>query len=172
MNGGVEREPSLPEPNAPVRIYEIAPDGLAAARNREQIYEIAPDGDYAFAHSVTRLPTTAERLADARRRVAAASDPEAAAERDRAEAAEDRRLADQIAAARAELDAVNAEILEHQIALAALGRRQSAAQMAWEAIEREPWNRQLRRSWAAQEAAGDQRRADELELRELKAAGW
>jgi len=120
MNGPIEREPRLPEPDAPVRIYEIAPDGLAA-QHREQIYEIAPDGDYAFAHSVTRLPTTAERLADARRRVAAASDPEAAAERAAAEAAEDRRLADEIAAARAELDADNAEILRLEIASLRLG---------------------------------------------------
>jgi len=169
-----EREPSISRTPSPEPVHHpVIRDGLGPAQ-REQIFEVAPDGER-FARSVMQLPTLEEKLAHARARAAAASNPETVAEHAAAEAAEDRRLAGEVASRRAELDAVNAEILEHQIALADLGRRQAAAQMAWEAIEREPWNRALRRSWAANELKAEKRRADELALADLEArrsAGW
>jgi len=177
LNGGVEREPPLPRPDEPTLraiSHPVIREQFGVARD-EPIFEIGADS--VIAPSRMTAPTIEQRLAEARARQAGRHDPNAAAEHAAAEALEDRRLAEQIAAAHAELAAVNAEILRYEIVLAELGKRQAVATDAFLAIKDEPMARSLRRSWAVNELAAERRRRDEAELRELefeerKSAGW
>jgi len=178
LNGPIEREPPLPKRDMPVRISApVVHDGLAAARNREQVYEIAPDGDYALAHSRMQLPTVEQRLAAARARNAARNDSDAAARDAERERADDEAIMARVLTAKATLDEINGAIASKLSELADLGCKQAVAENEFIAIKDEPFARQLRRSYRANELAGERLRRDEDELRELeleerKSAGW